>query len=114
METNIAKKRRTYRAFSVPPLLMRAQPNNSIQRTRQIALLSVHFQEFTPRTRREFLVETLLVGFLSLFLVVQSQPQVCEDLPFWPGLTIGDMLGFEVSDLGAEDSPYSQVLQRVD
>lgn len=88
------------------PLLMCAQPHNSIQRPRQIPLLNIHLQQLRPSTRRKLLIETFLVRFFCFFLVVESKSEVGEDLPFRTCLAVGDVLGFEVCDFGSEDGPY--------
>ena len=92
-------------------ILVRGDPDGRLDGALDIALIRVHLHELEPRLLRvSGCIETTLVRLLRLLLVVQAQSEVAKDLPLMPRLAIGDPLRLEVSDLGAEDRPYSQVL----
>ena len=95
-------------------ILVRGDPDGRLDGALDIALIRIHLHELEPRFLRvPGGVKATLVCLLSLLLVVQTQPKVAKDLPLVPCLAIRNSLRFEVSDLGAEDRPYSQVLTYV-
>ena len=101
----------TYRHLSVVVPLVRSDPECGLERTLQIAFLSIHIQEFRPRlVGVSWGVKTALVCFLRLLLVVQANAEVAQDLPLQPGLAVRNVLRLEVRDLRTEDRPDAQVL----
>ena len=79
-----------------------------------VALLRVHVQQLRPWfVRIAGRVEAALVRLLRLFLVMQADAEVTQDFPLQARLAVSDVLSFEVRYLGAEDGPYSEILEGV-
>jgi len=103
----------THRHLSIISILVCCDPNSGLDRASYITLLRVHLHQLLPRLDGVSLgIEATLIRLLRLFLVVQSETKIPKYFPFEGSLTIRDVLSFEVGNLGAEDSPDTQILGR--
>lgn len=101
----------TDRHLGVIGPLVRSNADCSLDRALDVALLRIHLHELEPGLDGvSWAVQTALVGLLRLLFMVQPRAKFPQDLPLLARFAICDMLGLEVSDFGAENSPHAEVL----
>lgn len=98
----------TDRHLCVISILIRRHADGSLHCALDIAFLRIHLHQLGPRfVRVSRRIETSLIGLLRLFLMVQPNTQITQDLPLKPRFPIRDMLGLEMSNFGSKYGPYS-------
>ena len=103
----------THRHLGIIRILIRSHPYRRLNRPRDIPLLGIHLQQLCPRLLRvPRRLETALIRLLAFLLVVQSQRQIAQNLPFQTRLAVSDVLRFEMGNFGTKDGPDAQVLER--
>ena len=102
----------THRHLRVIRVLICSNANGTLHTPLNITLICVRLHQFQPGlggVARS--IKAALIGFLCLFLVVQTQAQITKYLPFQSGLPVRNVLSFEMSNLSTKYSPHAKVLQ---
>jgi len=105
------EKEMTYRHLRVVCILVCSNTDRSLYTSLDVTLVGVHIHQLEPWFhRKSWTVKTSLICFFCLFLMMQAKAEISQDLPFHTSLPISNMLGFEVRNFSAKDSPDAQVL----